>query len=563
MNHNAQPDAGPIADYRRKIVSIDYLEAVITAARDASPSSRPTFVQCHGCFDIVHPGHIRYLQFAKSQGSALIVSITGDAAIDKGSVRPYIPQELRAENLAALELVDYVVIDPHPTASTLLATLKPDIYIKGEEYAASRDPRFLDEKRVVESYGGRVLFSSGQVVFSSTRLGEDMVRHGGNLADARLVHVCRRHEINRPNLATLLDRFRNQRVLILGDLVIEEYVQCDARSVAGEAPMMSLEELDRREHVGGAALLAAQFAALGARPILITCMGIDAASIRAAKELEDRGVAVLSAARRDELPRRTRFLVDDQKLLKVDRGSPCPLDSAGQRRIMELALARTRDADLAVYYDAGYGLFSAALVAQLGPQLRERIPMLAGMSAEPHGNLAGLTDVDLLHTSERRLRNATGDFAGGLSSLAYRLMATTQAARMMVTLGKRGLVTFDRPTHDRSDAAWTDRLLSEHFPSFAGGTANSAVVDRLGAAECQLAASSLSLACGASLMCGAYLAGAVAALQIARPGPSPVEATALLDWFARRPELNDAAPYTAGAPAASQPIIRQHEHAST
>lgn len=547
----------PDGDFRRKIVSVEFLKAVMASAR--SGSDRPTgsriFVQCHGCFDIVHPGHIRYLQFAKSQGHALIVSITGDSAIDKGSIRPYIPQELRAENLAALELVDYVVIDPNPTASSLLAALKPDIYVKGEEYAASKDPRFLEEKRVVESFGGRVLFSSGQVVFSSTRLGEDMERHRGDLADARLVHVCRRHEISNRQLASSLEAFKNKRVLILGDLTIEEYVLCDARSVAGEAPMMSLAELDRREHVGGAGILALQLAAFGAKPILVTCMAHDASAIRAAKRLEEGGVAVLSAARRDELPRRTRFLVDEQKLLKVDRGSPRPLDSAGQRRVMELALARTRDVQLAIYYDAGFGMFSSDIAAQLGPQLRERVPLLAGMSAEPHGNLTNLTEVDLIHTSERRLRTSTGDFAGGLSSIAYRLMATTQAARMIVTLGKRGLVTFDRPTHDRSDAAWTDRLLSEHFPSFAMH-----VADRLGAAECQLAASSLSLACGSTLMPAAYMAAAVAALQIARPGPVAVEPDTLKAWMSTRPELSGYAPTVPVAPIHNDIVNFQHEH---
>ncbi|GMU32832.1 MAG: adenylyltransferase/cytidyltransferase family protein [Planctomycetia bacterium] len=542
MNHDSPSSSPPpTTDFRRKIVSIDFLKAAIDAAR-MSPADRPgapIFVQCHGCFDIVHPGHIRYLQFAKSQGSVLIVSITGDAAIDKGSVRPYIPQELRAENLAALEIVDYVVIDPNPTASKLLATVKPDIYVKGEEYAVSRDPRFLDEKKVVESYGGRVLFSSGQVVFSSTRLGEGMERSAGDrdeLADARLGHMCRRHHISSVQLVTTLEAMRGKRVVILGDLAIEEYVLCDAKGLAGESPMMSLTELDRREHLGAAAILAAQCAALGASPVLITVLGRDESSTRAVKQLEDRGVTILAAARRDELPRRTRFLVDDQKMLKLDRGAPRPLDSAGQRRVIDLALTAAGPIDLALYYNAGYGLFSSGLLEQLGVQLRERAPILAGMAAEPNGSLLHMTNADLLHVSERRLRSATADYAGGLSSSAYDLMAATSAAGLIVTLGKRGLVTFDRPTHDRTDPAWIDRLLSEHFPSFA-----SHVVDRLGAAECQLAVAALARAGGATLMQSAYLAQAVAALQVVRQGPLEVSLDQLENWLRRRPELADPA----------------------
>ena len=86
-------------DIHRKIVDLsDLLKRVAGARRRGL-----TVVQCHGCFDIVHPGHIRYLQFARRQGDLLVVSLTGDPDISKGKQRPYIPQELRAENLAALE----------------------------------------------------------------------------------------------------------------------------------------------------------------------------------------------------------------------------------------------------------------------------------------------------------------------------------------------------------------------------------------------------------------------------------------------------------------------------
>ncbi|MGB2988258.1 MAG: adenylyltransferase/cytidyltransferase family protein, partial [Phycisphaerae bacterium] len=159
---------------QRKIVEFDELLSVARAARAAGK----TIVQCHGCFDIVHPGHIRYLEFARRQGDVLIVSLTGDSDISKGNQRPYIPQELRAENLAALMFVDHVYIDPSPTAESILAQVMPDIYVKGREYEHSTDPAFLAEKNVVEAYGGRIIFSSGEIVFSSTALIERMPQNG-------------------------------------------------------------------------------------------------------------------------------------------------------------------------------------------------------------------------------------------------------------------------------------------------------------------------------------------------------------------------------------------------
>src|SRR6476620_4670329 len=115
--------------YHRKSVVVETLGAQRYAGRRGGK----TVVHCHGCFDIVHPGHIHYLQFAKGQGNVLVVSVSADPQVNKGADRPFIPQDLRAESLAALECVDYVYVNPHPTAVELLEELRPDVYVKGRE----------------------------------------------------------------------------------------------------------------------------------------------------------------------------------------------------------------------------------------------------------------------------------------------------------------------------------------------------------------------------------------------------------------------------------------------
>src|SRR3989338_9290505 len=96
-------------DYRKKIKTREELREII------GPRPRKkTVIMCHGTFDLVHPGHIRHLMYAKSKAEILIASITDDTHISKAHFRPFVPQELRAMNLAALEIVDYVMIDEHP-----------------------------------------------------------------------------------------------------------------------------------------------------------------------------------------------------------------------------------------------------------------------------------------------------------------------------------------------------------------------------------------------------------------------------------------------------------------
>src|ERR1700677_3141118 len=110
------------------------------------PPRTKKVIMCHGTFDVVHPGHVRHLLYAKSKGDILIASLTADAHIAKANFRPFVPQELRAFNLAALEVVDFVVIDNAPTPIRNISIIKPDYFAKGYEY--TRDglhPRTAEE----------------------------------------------------------------------------------------------------------------------------------------------------------------------------------------------------------------------------------------------------------------------------------------------------------------------------------------------------------------------------------------------------------------------------------
>jgi len=97
------------------------------------------------------PGHISHLQFARSLGDILVVSVSSDSNVNKGVNRPLIPDDLRAGSLAALECVDWVYLNPDPTAVNLLEALRPDVYVKGKEYERNNDPRFLEERDTVSA----------------------------------------------------------------------------------------------------------------------------------------------------------------------------------------------------------------------------------------------------------------------------------------------------------------------------------------------------------------------------------------------------------------------------
>ena len=155
-----------LESYRHKIKSAEELRQIIGA-----PPRRRRVIMCHGVFDVVHPGHVRHLLYAKSKADILVASITADKHITKGLHRPHVPQDLRAVNLAAFEVVDYVVIDKNDTPLNNIRIIQPDLFAKGFEYnSKGLAPKTAAEAEVVSSYGGSLIFTPGDIVYSSSAL---------------------------------------------------------------------------------------------------------------------------------------------------------------------------------------------------------------------------------------------------------------------------------------------------------------------------------------------------------------------------------------------------------
>ena len=552
----APSPAGPSrpAGAARKILTKDQL----LSARARAASDGLKVVHCHGCFDIVHPGHIRHLRHAKAQGDILLVTITGDALINKGTGRPLIPQELRAENLAAIDFIDWVYIEPRPTAEGLLEEVRPDVYVKGKEYETNSDPRFAAEKEAVLRHGGKVFFSSGDVVFSSTAL-IAALEQSADPYHARLRELLSRSETGGEELTRVIARFRGQRVVVVGETIRDTYVLCDRPDIAGESPIMTLRPVERRTYDGGAAIIARHLAALGAFPVLVTAMPRDSAD---AEELRRRllieGVEVRAIEVDTPIPEKQRFLVGAQKVMKLDLLERYELDEATQRQLIatarDAAVACGRAApgesggdvprdgsglcDAVILADFGLGMFSPGLLARLIPELRPRTRLLTGDVSGRRSNLRAMHDMDLVCPSESELRDALGLFDEGLGLVVWRLLAETHNRNVICTMGPEGLIAFDRLDHHPAlrdaftdagaSSQWQTRIKAEHVPAL---TVHA--TDPLGCGDAMLATATLALGAGSNLLAAAFLGACAAAVQVQRLGNTVISATDLRQIVAR------------------------------
>lgn len=507
----------------RKIVAP---EALAHSVREAQANGKQV-VHCHGCFDIVHPGHLRYLQFAREQGDLLIVSLTGDSRIKKGPDRPYIPQELRAENLAALEFVDWVTIDSNETAVELLALLKPNVYIKGHEYANATDPRFQAERNTIEKHGGRVVFHSGDVVFSSTRL-IDTLQSNATLEEVRLRATCGRHDISPDRVRDQIAQFSDLRAIVIGEVLQEHYTICDPSGPGRHTATPAYQEIGQRTFWSGATLVADQLSEFGVRTELITAIPETAEQQLRASRPE---LALTNLAHSD-LPSCTTVVADDSKLFEITRGSFSPLDSEQLATAITTVRNKLNEVDLVIWCDYGYGLVSPALVEAVQAHPQRKSFTTAGYAPSIRSQMLEWSGLDLALFGERRLRELLGDMSGGLSSVTYQLLSTIRGQAALVQLHKRGLVAFDGRGGHAEPVKQPERLKSDFIPSFGKN-----YYDLHGAAESTLAVATAAVASGGSLPLAAYLSAIAEAMIVTKPGGETVSIDDFHLQLSRRPEM--------------------------
>ncbi len=202
-----------------KIKSLEELAGII--------GSRPRdkkVIMCHGTFDVVHPGHVRHLIYAKSKADILIASLTCDNHVTKANLRPYVPEDLRAFNLSAFEMVDYVIIDRNATPIAALKQLQPDFFAKGYEYVAGDiPPKTREEMETLESFGGEMIFTPGDVVYSSSRFIETAPP---NISTEKLMMLMHQEQIGFDDLKATMKRFKGIKVHIVGDTIIDTVTRC-------------------------------------------------------------------------------------------------------------------------------------------------------------------------------------------------------------------------------------------------------------------------------------------------------------------------------------------------
>ncbi len=245
-----------------KIVTIDDLPKLRERFRDRK------IVLCHGVFDLVHTGHLLHFEEAKALGDVLVVTVTADPYITKKRT-VMITQDQRARQVAALEIVDHVAIIHEPTALSAIEALKPDVYVKGPEYAEltlDKNRSIYHEMRALERYGGRIHFTSGET-FSSTKLAHFLL---ASPDAAQRSPLLRNDQVLFRDMSSLgfklgqlkafLAKAAPLRVGVIGEAIVDEWVNVTVANLSTQSHCLAGVEVGRVQQIGGAGVIALHLA---------------------------------------------------------------------------------------------------------------------------------------------------------------------------------------------------------------------------------------------------------------------------------------------------------------
>lgn len=493
---------------RHKIKEIDELARILTSLR----AEGKKIIQCHGVFDLLHIGHIRHFEQAKTLGDILIVTVTPDQYVNRGPHRPAFSESLRAEAIAALDCVDYVAINKWPMAVETIQLLKPDFYVKGSEYKEAEKDRtggIALEEAAVRSVGGQIAFTD-DLTFSSSNLINRYLPVFPKEVNDYLARFTAKYG-GGEGVLRHLENARSLKVLVVGEAIIDEYHYCEAIGKSSKEPTLAVRSLSTEKFAGGILAIGNHLANFCDHVGLITLLGTENSQEEFVKErLNSKIESILLYRKNSPTIVKRRFIESYffTKLLEVYEINDEVLDRADDERLCAMLSDQVPRYDVVIVVDFGHGMLSREAVSILCSGAR-----FLSVNAQCNaGNLGYHTiskypRADYICMAEKEIRLEARERRGDLRETVLDVSRKLACERVVVTQGNHGCLCYSK-----------DEGFFE-VPAFAGQ-----VVDRMGAGDAFLALTALCVAQKAPMEVAGFIGNAVGAQAVATVGHrKPIE----------------------------------------
>ena len=455
---------------KEKIKKLEELNQIIADLK----STGKKIVHCHGVFDLLHVGHIKHLKEAKFFGDVLIVSITPDEFVNKGPGRPAFSTSLRLEALSALESVDYVVANKWPTAEEIIKIIQPNVYCKGPDYKDHLDDitgKITDEVDAVRSVGGKIMYTD-DITFSSSSL----LNKFGNLYSKEQELFIRNmvDKFSFEFIKSKVDEINKLKVLVIGEVIIDQYVFCEALGKSGKEPVLVLRDLQTQEYLGGSLAIARHLNEFCDTVSVLSFLGEnnDYKSFIENNMEENIHLNFLEKSDSPTIVKR-RFVdnVDRKKVLGVYSINDDMLNENEEDKFIESFDKLSKEHDLVIVSDYGHGIITSKIANHISKS-EKFVSLNAQVNAANIGthNIRKYKDINCLIINETELQHEMRQREGDVLKMAAKLRGLINANYISVTRGKEGAFLLN------------DRKLPVVCPGFA-----TQVVDKIGSGDALLA----------------------------------------------------------------------------
>jgi len=454
-----------------------------------------------GKFQVIHPGHIRLFKLAHELSQELVV------ALDVLGLN----EEDISWRVQALQNINFVgrVITYENDIEAILIKERPDMVVKGSEFAHGVNA----EEVLLSQWGGRLIFSSGDSFFSESDMilsnSEGKLRSMPALPEG----FMQRHRISIDRLLDLLKSFEGKRVCVIGDLIIDEFINCHPLGMSQEEPTIVVTPIDRKRFLGGAGIVAAHCASLGADTTLMTVRGDDEVGEWSVEMCSEYGFDMHSLVDSTRpTTHKQRFRSGSQTLLKLTHLRQESISSELEVELIEKCRAIVQQSDVVIFSDFSYGVLTARVISEVLKLSKEGNAFVAAdsQSSSQRGDLSRFLSCQLITSTEREARLELRDENSGLIILAEKLRSSLDAKNLLLKLGGDGVII-----HGKNESG--KLVVTDQVPAL-----NESIVDTSGAGDSLLSTAALCLASEATIYEAALLGSVVAAIQVGRLGNLPV-----------------------------------------
>ncbi|MCX5810082.1 MAG: PfkB family carbohydrate kinase [Proteobacteria bacterium] len=477
-----------------------------------------TVVQSHGIYDIIHPGIIKHLNEARKQGDVLIVTVVKDEDVRRGPGRPIFAEELRAENVASLDQVDYTCLVDDEISFECVKKIKPDIFAKGQAYK-ERDRKiheriFEEEKELY--FGKSSIYETSGFSFSSSHLINNFLQIYPEETKYFLREFLKRYTFQ--EIFERLNSFKDLKVLIIGDGIIDEYCYCESMSRSAKTPIVVNKYLTHEVFAGAAFIIANHIAGLCNEVQLVTLLGRE----------DSREAFILDSLKpnirtkffyRDDGPtivkRRYINQYNNQKLFEVNYINDTYINKNCESEIIGHLKSVLPQYDIVLVSDFGHGFITKNIIDSIEESSKTFAVNTQTNAANAGYNLiTKYKNPNFVCLDEAEARLAVQEKFADIEDVAKKIMDTVRAEYLIITMGKKGSVGID------------NRGIVCRTPIF-----STKVIDTVGAGDAFFAFTAPCFAKGMPLDFVSFIGNAVGALAVQIVGnKKPVEKHELLEF---------------------------------